>query len=98
MPSLLSSFSQGNRQGMDMGTEYRSIILCEDKGQLDVAVASKEAKQVIKSNNASSTSVELFTPETSLVPPVHGTPGIESPTENCRVCFSAFSSTAFFQP
>lgn len=29
-----------------MGTEYRSIILCEDEEQLDLAVASKEAKQV----------------------------------------------------
>eukprot|EP00903_Cladosiphon_okamuranus_P005631 g5598.t1 len=37
--------TQGNRQGLDMGTEYRSIILCEDKEQLDIAVASKEAKQ-----------------------------------------------------
>ena len=39
-------FFQGNRQGMDMGTEYRSIVLCEDKEQLDIALASKEAKQV----------------------------------------------------
>lgn len=32
---------------MDMGTEYRSIILCEDEEQVDIALASKEAKQVI---------------------------------------------------
>ncbi len=31
---------------MDMGTEYRSIILCEDEKQLDIALASREAKQV----------------------------------------------------
>lgn len=31
---------------MDMGTEYRSIILCEDEEQVDIALASKEAKQV----------------------------------------------------
>lgn len=37
---------QGNRQGMDMGTEYRSIILCGDEEQLELARASKEAKQV----------------------------------------------------
>lgn len=37
---------QGNRQGMDMGTEYRSIVLCEDEEQLQVARASKEAQQV----------------------------------------------------
>ncbi|CAN0490904.1 unnamed protein product [Ectocarpus sp. 8 AP-2014] len=30
---------------MDIGTEYRSIILCEDEEQLDMAVASREAKQ-----------------------------------------------------
>ncbi|CAM9932951.1 unnamed protein product, partial [Hapterophycus canaliculatus] len=35
--------TQGNRQGMDMGTEYRSIILCEDEKQLDIALASMEA-------------------------------------------------------
>lgn len=29
-----------------MGTEYRSIILCEDEEQLDIALASREAKQV----------------------------------------------------
>lgn len=44
---LLMSFSQGNRQGLDMGTEYRSIILCEDEKQLDIAIASRDAKQVI---------------------------------------------------
>lgn len=37
--------TQGNRQGMDMGTEYRSIVLCEDEEQLQVARASKEAQQ-----------------------------------------------------
>lgn len=31
---------------MDIGTEYRSIILCEDEEQLDMAIASREAKQV----------------------------------------------------
>lgn len=31
---------------MDIGTEYRSIILCEDEEQLDMALASREAKQV----------------------------------------------------
>ena len=44
VPSFL--LSQGNRQGLDMGTEYRSIILCEDEEQLEAARASKEAKQV----------------------------------------------------
>lgn len=37
--------TQGNRQGLDMGTEYRSIILCEDEEQLETARASKEARQ-----------------------------------------------------
>lgn len=29
-----------------MGTEYRSIILCEDEEQLDIAQASRDAQQV----------------------------------------------------
>ncbi|CAM9271464.1 unnamed protein product [Discosporangium mesarthrocarpum] len=37
--------TQGNRQGLDMGTEYRSIILCEDEEQLQEALRSKEEKQ-----------------------------------------------------
>ncbi|CAM9574358.1 unnamed protein product [Pylaiella littoralis] len=37
--------TQGNRQGLDMGTEYRSVILCEDEKQLDIAIASRDAKQ-----------------------------------------------------
>ncbi|CAM9520845.1 unnamed protein product [Choristocarpus tenellus] len=37
--------TQGNRQGLDMGTEYRSVILCEDKEQLAEALASKEERQ-----------------------------------------------------
>lgn len=41
MPSL-----KGNRQGLDVGSEYRSIILCEDEEQLRLAQASKEAQQV----------------------------------------------------
>lgn len=32
---------------MDVGTEYRSIILCEDEEQLQVAREAKEAHQVL---------------------------------------------------
>ena len=61
---------QGNRQGLDMGTEYRSIILCEDKEQLDIAVASKEAKQVIASHTATARRVvsKITHPEGKLEP------------------------------
>lgn len=33
---------------MDVGTEYRSIILCEDEEQLQIARKSKEAHQVLE--------------------------------------------------
>ena len=37
--------TQGMRQGNDTGTQYRSLILCADEGQRDVALASRQAYQ-----------------------------------------------------
>ena len=33
--------TQGMRQGNDVGTQYRSVIMCTTSDQLDIAVASK---------------------------------------------------------
>jgi len=50
--SLLRTFweghdpTQGMRQGNDIGTQYRSLILCAGPEQLDLAVASRGAYQV----------------------------------------------------
>ncbi len=38
--------TQGMRQGNDMGTQYRSILLAADDGQLAAARASRDAYQV----------------------------------------------------
>jgi peptide-methionine (S)-S-oxide reductase len=38
--------TQGMRQGNDLGTQYRSIVLCADDGQAQVATASRAAYQV----------------------------------------------------
>jgi peptide-methionine (S)-S-oxide reductase len=38
--------TQGMRQGNDVGTQYRSIVLCADRGQVEIAAASRAAYQV----------------------------------------------------
>ena len=34
-----------NRQGFDFGSQYRSAIFCHDAGQMEAAIASREAEQ-----------------------------------------------------
>jgi peptide-methionine (S)-S-oxide reductase len=34
-----------NRQGFDFGSQYRSAIFCHDDGQMEAAIASREAEQ-----------------------------------------------------
>jgi len=34
-----------NRQGWDFGSQYRSAIFCHDAGQMELATASRDARQ-----------------------------------------------------
>jgi peptide-methionine (S)-S-oxide reductase len=34
-----------NRQGFDFGSQYRSVIFCHDAGQMQAAIASRDAGQ-----------------------------------------------------
>ena len=35
----------GNRQGFDVGSQYRSEIFYHDAGQMEAAIASRDAEQ-----------------------------------------------------
>jgi peptide-methionine (S)-S-oxide reductase len=43
--------TQGMRQGNDVGTQYRSIVLCADESQLRIAQASRDAYQRMLSDS-----------------------------------------------
>ena len=50
-PELLQTFwrihnpTTRNRQGLDVGSRYRSAIFCHDAGQLQAAIASRDVEQ-----------------------------------------------------
>lgn len=52
--------TQGMRQGMDMGTQYRSTIYCYGEAQLQQAIASREAYQAsLQANNYPEITTEI---------------------------------------
>ena len=59
--------TQGMRQGNDVGTQYRSLILCNDEAQRDAALASLTAYQQMLSAAGHGT----ITTEVAQVDPAH---------------------------
>ncbi len=58
--------TQGMRQGNDVGTQYRSLILCNDDAQLAAAQASERAYQQVLSaagHGTITTEIELLDPQ-----------------------------------
>ena len=52
--------TQGMRQGMDMGTQYRSAIYCHGEKQLQQALASRDQYQAsLKANNYPEITTEI---------------------------------------
>ncbi|HEY8303049.1 MAG TPA: peptide-methionine (S)-S-oxide reductase MsrA [Solirubrobacteraceae bacterium] len=57
--------TQGMRQGNDVGTQYRSLILCADEAQLRAAAASREAYQrVLSASGHGEITTEILAPGT----------------------------------
>ncbi len=53
--------TQGMRQGNDVGTQYRSLIMCADEAQLAAAEASRDAyQQVLTSAGHGSITTEIL--------------------------------------
>lgn len=56
--------TQGMRQGNDIGTQYRSIVLCADESQYRVALASREAYQhMLSANGHGEITTEILPPD-----------------------------------
>ncbi len=56
--------TQGMRQGNDVGTQYRSIVLCPDESQYRVALASREAYQrMLSANGHGEITTEILPPD-----------------------------------
>ncbi len=56
--------TQGMRQGNDVGTQYRSIVLCADESQYRVALASREAYQrMLSASGHGEITTEILPPD-----------------------------------
>jgi peptide-methionine (S)-S-oxide reductase len=56
--------TQGMRQGNDVGTQYRSIVLCADESQYRIALASREAYQrMLSASGHGEITTEILPPE-----------------------------------
>jgi peptide-methionine (S)-S-oxide reductase len=56
--------TQGMRQGNDVGTQYRSIVLCADESQYLVAQASREAyQQMLSASGHGEITTEIVAPD-----------------------------------
>jgi peptide-methionine (S)-S-oxide reductase len=56
--------TQGMRQGNDVGTQYRSLILCADGAQLRAAEASRDAYQrVLNASGHGEITTEILPPD-----------------------------------
>jgi peptide-methionine (S)-S-oxide reductase len=56
--------TQGMRQGNDVGTQYRSIMICADESQLRAAQASREAyQQMLSAGGHGDITTEIVAPD-----------------------------------
>ena len=62
--------TQSMRQGNDVGTQYRSVVLCSDASQERAALASREAYQrVLGANGHGEIATEILGPDPTLADP-----------------------------